>query len=302
MCDETMLANWAKQGLNRRQFGAVGGIVALTACAPMEKGANASDDAATASTGGFPAWTEQAVAFDTPDGRMDGWFVAPTSGPAPAVLMWPDIAGLRESKKVMARALAGRGYAVLIVNQYYRDAPAPIWQDFADFAGNGGWPRAREMRGKLDAEAVMRDAKAAVAYIDSRAEVDKSKGVGTQGYCMGGPFAMWTAAAVPGRVKAAASFHGGGLHREDNPLSPHALFPQMDAALLIAIAQNDHAKAPEEQGQLREAAEAAGRDAVIEVFAGDHGWTVPDSPVYAEDAAERAFAALLELYGKALRG
>ncbi len=293
MCDEAKLARWAKEGLSRRQFGAMTGMAALAACAPMEEG-EGGDIA-------LPAMAENTIAFETPDGRMDGFFVHPVSGPSPAVLLWPDIAGLRETKRDMARRLAGRGYAVLVANQYYRDAPAPIWQDFADFA-DGGWPRAREMRGKLDAEAIMRDAKAAIGWLDAQAPVDTERGVGTQGYCMGGPFAMWTAAAAPSRVKAAASFHGGGLVRDDNPLSPHRLMERMKAALLIAIAQDDDAEAPTHKTVLREAADAAGRPAEIEVYAGDHGWTVPGSPSYAEAPAERAWANLLALYQSALQG
>ena len=300
MCDEEMLSKWARQGLTRRKFGTIAGMAAVAACAPVEAGADSGQDEQTATLGGFPSWTEQAVSFETSDGVMDGWLVAPTSGPAPAVILWPDIAGLRESKKNMARRLADSGFAALIVNQYYRDAKAPIWSDFADFAGNEGWPRAREMRGHLDADAIMRDAQATVAFLDAQPQVDAARGIGTQGYCMGGPFALWTAAAVPGRVRAAASFHGGGLVREGDPKSPHALMDQMQASLLIAIAQNDDAKAPGEKAVLRDAADAAGRDAEIEVFAGDHGWCVPDSPSYAKEPAERAWAALVDLYGRAL--
>lgn len=298
MCDEEKITRWAREGLTRREFGVLGATAAVAACAPGN--GMAQDQVETVSSPGFPAWTEQAVSFVTDDGTMDGWLVSPTSGPAPAVIIWPDIAGLRKSKKAMARRLADRGYTALVVNQYYRDTPAPIWKDFADFAGNGGWGRAREMRGKLDADAIMRDANATVAFLDSRTEVDSERGIGTQGYCMGGPFTMWSAAAVPSRVKAAASFHGGGLVREGNPISPHRLFGQMDASLLIAIAQDDDAEAPEEKDTLREAAAAAGRDATVEVFAGDHGWCVPDSPAYAEAEAERAWAELLNLYERAL--
>lgn len=300
MCDEERLIRWAREGLNRRQFGSVAGAATLAACTPMGADAENGDAPQMASPGGFPAWTEQAVSFDTEDGTMDGWLVLSTAGARPGVILWPDIAGLRESKKAMARRLADRGYSTLVVNQYYRDAKAPIWEDFADFAGNGGWPRAREMRGKLDAEAIMRDARAAVSYLDSRKEIDSTRGIGTQGYCMGGPFAMWTAAAVPSQVKAAASFHGGGLVREDSAMSPHRLMGQMDAALLIAIAQNDDAEAPGEKDVLRETASAAGRSAEVEVYAGDHGWCVPDSPAYAEEAAEKAWNALLALYDRAL--
>lgn len=259
----------------------------MAACAP--RGEGASDI-------GYPvAVTSREVSFQTPDGTVDGWFVHPIDSTAPGVIFWPDIAGLREAKKVMATRLAEMGYSVLIMNPYYRDTPAPIWSSFADFAGNGGWDRARAMRAKLDAAAIGRDTVAAVAWLDAQPEVDTGFGIGAQGYCMGGPFAVWSAAAVPGRVKAAASFHGGGLVRDDAD-SPHRTFASTDATYLIAVAQDDDAEAPEEKTVLAQTAEAAGRRAKIDVYAGDHGWTVPDSPAYAKPAAERAFANLVGIY------
>lgn len=291
MCDEAMITRWAKEGLSRRQFGTLGGIAVLAACNPGE---------GMADNGNSAPLTETTVSFATPDGTMDGFFVHPAEGAHPSVLLWPDIAGIREAKRTMARRLAGAGYAVLVANPYYRDAKGEIWKDFADFAGNDGWPRAREMRGHLDAEAIMRDAAAAIGWLDTQGPVDTARGVGTQGYCMGGPFTFWTAAAVPSRVRAAASFHGGGLVSEGDPLSPHALIGQTQASFLVAIGQNDDAKAPGEKTVLADAFKAAGRPAQVEVFDGDHGWTVPDSPVYAQAAAEKAWADLLALYEGAL--
>lgn len=297
MCDQEKLARWAREGLNRRQFGALGGMAALAACAPTESGADGGESEGEAT---LPAMAEETVRFETADGTMDGFFVHPVSGPAPAVLFWPDIAGLREAKRNMARRLAGRGYAVLVANPYYRDVAGQQFADFAEFAGNGGFDKVGPWRGKLNAETIMRDATAAIGWLDGQEAVDTARGVGTQGYCMGGPFTVWTAAAVPGRVRAAASFHGGGLVRGDDPTSPHNLLGDTQASFLIAIAQDDDAKAPGDKDALRAAAEAAGRPAEIEVYAGDHGWTVPDSPAYAEAEAERAWANLLKLYGTAL--
>lgn len=297
MCDREKLRQWARDGLNRRQFGTMAGAATLAACTPLGADAQNGDRQQTVSPGGFPAWTEQPVAIKTADGTMDGWFVTPTSGPAPAVLLWPDIAGLRESKKAMARRMADRGYAVLVANQYYRDAKAPIWEDFADFAGNGGWPRAREMRGKLDAEAIMRDARAVAEWLATRREVDQDRGIGSQGYCMGGPFAIWSVAAHE-HYHAAASFHGGGLVR-DGEMSPHRMLRE-DAHYLVAIAQDDDADAPGDKTALRAAADNSGATASVEVYAGDHGWCVPDSPAFAEQAADKAFNDLLALYENAL--
>ena len=296
MCDEDKLARWAREGLSRRQFGALGGMAALAACAPMEDGSDGSDG----ESGGAAQLTEESVTFATPDGTMDGFFVHPVSGSAPAVLFWPDIAGLREAKRNMARRLAGRGYAVLVANPYYRDVAGQQFEDFAAFAGNGGFQKVGPWREKLKADAIMRDAKAAIGWLDGQGTVDTARGVGTQGFCMGGPFTVWTAAAVPARVRAAASFHGGGLVRDGDPMSPHNLLDDTQASYLIAIAQDDDAEAPTHKDVLRAAAQAANRPAEIEVYAGDHGWTVPDSPAYAQAAAERAWANLLELYGTAL--
>ena len=292
MCDEAKLAQWAKEGLNRRQFGILGGVAAIGACAPMAGGSGG--DAS------LPALTERRVSFETSAGTMDGFFVAPASGAAPGVLFWPDIAGLREAKRAMARRLAGRGFAVLVVNPYYRDVAGEQFADFATFAGNGGFQKVKPWRDKLTAQAIMSDAKAAVGWLDAQKEVDTARGIGTQGYCMGGPFTFWTAAAVPARVQGVASFHGGGLVREDDPMSPHRTFDDTQAHYLVAIAKNDDAEAPDHKAILREAAAEAGRPAKIEVYDGDHGWTVPDSPAYAEPAAEKAFADLMTLYAAAL--
>ncbi len=295
MCDEDRIIRWAREGLNRRQFGALGmttAIGAAAACSPVERlGFNAGD---TVTTG------ERNVTFATPDGTLDAFWVIPVANPAPAVILWPDIAGLRPAKYDMARRLAGRGYSVLAVNPYYRDVSGQIWESFAEFAADDGFATAREYRQKHDADAIMSDAQAIVGWLDAQAEVDTTKGIGTQGYCMGGPFTLWSAAAVPGRIKAAASFHGGGLVLDDMPQSPHRLMERMQAALLIAIAQDDDAEAPTHKTILRRAAEAADLQAKVEVYAGDHGWTVPDSPAYAEAAAERAYADLLALYKGAL--
>lgn len=291
MCDEEHLTRWAREGLSRRQFGALGALTvagaAVAACAPV-----AGDD----NTMTLPAMGERAVSFPTAAGTMDAWYVYPATNPAPAVILWPDIAGLRETKKDIARRLAGRGYAALILNQYYRDTPAPIWTDFADFAGNGGWDRARAMRGKLDANAIMADARAAVAWLDAQPEVDSKRGIGAQGYCMGGPFAVWTAAAVPTRVKAAASFHGGGLVRDNDRLSPHVQMNSADAGFLIAVSRDDHAEAPAVTETLQKLAPSLKRASTVKIYDGDHGWTVPDSPAYAAPAEELAWNDLMALY------
>ena len=288
MCDSEMMKKWAEGAMTRRRFGQVAAASGL------------AFGAAGCATMAMPSQSGRDVSFATPDGTLDGWFVAPSGVKRPGVVFWPDIAGLREAKRAMARRLAGRGFAVLVVNPYYRDVAGEQFADFATFAGNGGFQKVKPWRDKLTAQAIMSDATAAVDWLDAQKEVDTARGIGTQGYCMGGPFTFWTAAAVPARVKGVASFHGGGLVREDDPMSPHRTFDDTQAHYLVAIAKNDDAEAPDHKRILREAAEEAGRPARIEVYDGDHGWTVPDSPAYAEPAAEKAFADLMALYATAL--
>lgn len=289
MCDEQDLANFNWKALNRRQFagfGAAGAAASLAACSAT--GTMLEGEA----TGGL---SERTVTFATPDGQMDAFSVHPAGERRPGVLLWPDIAGLREAFMVMARRLANEGYAVLVVNQYYRSQPAPLWTDFAAFQGDNGFQKAGAMREMLGPQAIMRDATAAIAWMDAQEAVDTTRGIGTQGYCMGGPFTVYTAAAVPTRVRAAASLHGGGLLREGE-MSPHRLLDDTKAAFLIAIAQNDDEKDPQAKTTLRQAAQAAGVPAEVEVYAADHGWTVLDSPAYDEAAAERAYDAIMTLY------
>ncbi len=288
MCDDIQVAGMGRKGVNRRQFAALGALGAFAACAPID-GAMAQ--------GGL---TENMVSFAAPGGTMDAFFVHPADGAHPAVIIWPDIAGLRDAFKMMARRLASSGYSVLVLNPYYRDAPAPQFADFDDWRKQGGMEKVGPWRARNNAQGVMDTARAVVAWLDGQDAVDSERGIGNQGYCMGGPYTVWTAAAVPDRVKAAASFHGGGLVVEGDPSSPHDLFDETQAQFLISIARNDDARSPAEKDVLKEAAQKAGRPAEIEVYDGDHGWTVPDSPVYAEAEAERAWERLLATYSTAL--
>lgn len=291
MCELDQLSEMgAKSAVNRRQFGAIGAMAAIAA----------STSAAAQTRGGL---TENMVSFPAPGGTMDAFFVHPSSGKAPAVILWPDIAGLRDAKKVMARRLAADGFAVLVPNPFYRSAPAPQFKDFSDFRDNGGFQKVGPWMQQNSHENVLATAKALVEWLDKQPAVDTAKGIGNQGYCMGGPFTVRTAAAVPGRVKAAASFHGGGLvnpQNADDPTSPLKLIPQTQASYLIAIAKNDDAQRPTDKDTLKAGAAAANRPAEIEVYQGDHGWTVPDSPVYNQAEADRAWTRLVALYRRAL--
>lgn len=292
MCDEAKLKAWAKDTISRRQFAVLASAAAVVACAPEAvSGSNGASE--TASQSMF----SDAVSFPTEDGTMDGFLVYPEQAKQyPAIILWPDIAGLRLAKMEMAMRLASEGYAVLVVNPYYRDVKGEQFADFSAFIADGGFQKVRPWREQLTAEAIQRDARSIAAWLDGQEQVDSARGMGTQGYCMGGPFTIWSAAAVPDRIKAAASFHGGGLVRENAPMSPHKLLGDVRAGLLIAVAQDDDAEDPQAKVTFAEAARAAGVTAKVDVYAGDHGWTVPDSPAYNEAAAERAYADLLALY------
>ena len=241
------------------------------------------------------AVTESDVTVKTPDGTADCYFVHPASGTAAGVLVWPDIFGLRPSFRQMGKRLAESGYSVLVVNPFYRVKKAPTAENGAATPIPSLMPLAQA----LNETTHMADAKAFIAWLDGQPSVAKDRKVGTQGYCMGGPIAFRTAAAVPGRVGAVASFHGGGLVTT-NPNSPHLQAAKTKAQLLIAIASNDDARSPNEKDVLRETFAKVNLPAEIEVYAGAHGWCPPDSGVYNEPQAERAWSRLLALYGKAL--
>jgi carboxymethylenebutenolidase len=273
----------SKRGVSRREFGAMSAMAALAACASAEK---------VQAQGGL---TETDVRFAAPGGTMDGFFVHPATGKYPAVILWPDIAGIRDAKKIMARRLAADGYSVLVPNPYYRSAPAPQFADFDDWRANGGMQKVGPWMAQNTPAAIAETTQAVVAWLDEQASVDTAKGVGVQGYCMTGSWTIRGAAAVPERIKGAASFHGGQLVT-DAADSPHTLFSQSRAGHLIAIAKNDDAQNPTHKDILKAAAAAANRPAEIEVYQADHGWTVPDSPVYDQAEADRAWARLLDLY------
>jgi carboxymethylenebutenolidase len=241
--------------------------------------------------------TDGEVTIKTPDGMCDAYFVHPASGTAPGVLVWPDIFGLRPAFRTMAKRLAESGYSVVVVNPFYREKKAPT----AEKGSATPIPELIPMMQKINnATTHMTDAKAFVAWLDQQPSVAKNKRIGTQGYCMGGPIAFRTAAAAPDRVGAVASFHGGGLVT-NTPDSPHLQASKTKAQLLIAIAANDDMARPDEKNVLKDTFAKSGQPAEIEVYTGAaHGWCPPDSGVYNEPQAEKAWARLLALYGKAL--
>jgi carboxymethylenebutenolidase len=242
------------------------------------------------------AVAESDVNVKTPDGMADCYFVHPASGTAPGVLMWPDIFGLRPAFRQMAKRLAESGYSVLVVNPFYRVKKAPT----ADAGSATPIPQLLPLAQALTETTQMTDAKAFLGWLDGQSSVAKNRKMGVQGYCMSGPFAFRTAAAVPGRVAAVASFHGGGLVT-DMPNSPHLQAAKTKVQLLIAIAANDDMRSPNEKNVLKETFAKANLPAEIEVYTGAaHGWCPPDSQVYNEAQAEKAWSRLLALYGKTL--
>jgi carboxymethylenebutenolidase len=282
------------EDLARRRFVA-GSVAGLAASAGLSSAADAG-------------LVETDVEINTPDGTCDAAFIRPKSGSHPGVLIWPDAFGLRPSMRDIGRRVAAEGYAVLVPNTFYRIAKAPFsdasnfnFQDPADMA------KLRPLMASVTASGhAEQDATAYVGFLDGQKEVNKTKKVGTQGYCMGGPLVVRTAATLPNRIGAGASFHGGGLVT-DKPDSPHLLAPKIKARMYFGVASNDDARQPDAKDKLREAFAAAKVPAEIEVYPGAlHGWCVPDmptqngKPIYNKADAERAWGKLVALYRTAL--
>ena len=291
MCDKRTLRDEEEYlrrsgNLTRREFGALSAGAGLAMLLPRAAAAlevSAAD-----------------VEVSTPDGTADCHFVHPASGAHPGVLIWPDALGLRPAFEQMGRRLAESGYAVLVVNPYYRTERAPVLPEGASFRDEATRKKIFPLMRSLTPETNVTDARAFVGFLDSQDAVAGDRKMGTMGYCMGGSMTMRTAAALPDRIGAGASFHGGRLVT-DAPDSPHLLVDQMRAHYLFAIAENDDQKDPKAKTVLRETFAAAGLPAEIEIYAGTlHGWCPPDSAVYHDAQAERAWSRLLALFETAL--
>ncbi len=291
MCDErtnqeeqTFLSR--QKGLTRREFGMLGAGITLSIMLPPI--ANAQNV------------VEQDVKIDMAEGAADGYFVHPASGRHAAVIIWPDIMGIRPAFRAMGKRLAQSGYSVLVVNPYYRTVTGQVTPDGKSF----GDPETRAMlmphARSLSPLTAVSDGKDYVSWLDSQASVDTTRMIGTTGYCMTGSYVMRLAAAIPARIGAGGSFHGGGLVTDADD-SPHLLAPKIKAGLLIAIAENDDEKEPDTKHVLRASLGSAKVDAEIEVYEGTlHGWCPPDSRVYNEAMAEKAWSELLALFEKEL--
>ena len=270
MCELDDFDEFARRGeVSRRTFGAMALSAGLAAMLP--KSAHAAETAG------------EDVTIRTPDGVADAYIVHPLKGKSPAVLIWPDIFGLRPAFRNMATRLAESGYAALVINPFYRIRKAPTSAEHADFDDPATRDALMSLRNSLTPETAATDAQAFVTYLDAHAAVDVKRKMGTTGYCMGGPLVLRTAAARADRIGAAATFHGGGLVTKDAD-SPHLLIPKTKARYLIAIAANDDEREPDSKTILREAFDRSHLPAEVEVYAGtQHGWCPPDSKVYNHD-------------------
>ncbi|MEP6785649.1 MAG: dienelactone hydrolase family protein [Sphingomonadales bacterium] len=284
MCDNDihpgLVEDW---NVSRRTFMATGAVAA--------GGISAAANALT-----MVAVGEKDVSVKTPDGEADAVLFYPEGkGTWPAVLVWPDIMGLRPVFRELGKRLASAGYVVLVVNPFYRSRKAPVMEGAIDFNNPDTRKILMGYRAAMTDAGTDKDAVAFLNFLDAQPQTNKRKKAGVQGYCMGGPLSFRVAAAVPGRIGAVGSFHGGGLVTQ-TPASPHLLISRTKAAYLVAVAQNDDAKAPTDKDTLKAAFTAAGRPATVEVYPADHGWCVPGSQAYNRDAAERAWTELEKLY------
>ena len=300
MCDDFTLADdaeWqALRRVSRRGFGL--GAAGLAASGALAGCMATSDSKAEATpTPAGRAMVERSVTIVTPDGTADAFFAYPAKGRHAAILVWPDILGLRDSFRDKARQLARAGYAALVVNHYYRSAKSPVLPAGASFTDPAVRSAIAPFGRALSPATYASDGEAFVTWLDKQAQVDTRRKIGTVGHCMTGGATIRTAAAVPDRIGVAASMHGGGLVTEA-PDSPHRLIAATKAALIVAIAQNDDQREPASQTGLRAACEGAGRSCEIEVYPANHGWTVSDSPTYDATQAERAFQRQLAFYAK----
>lgn len=292
MCDDLTASDTevflTDRGMTRRRFGAAGaGVTALMMLPPV---ANAADV------------IEADVTIETPDGSADAYFVRPASGRHAAAIVWPDIVGTRPAFRAMGKRLAESGYSVLVVNPYYRTHKGQIVPDGKTFRDPGIRDMLMPHARSLSPATCVTDGSAYVDWLDRQPSVDTSRMIGTTGYCMTGSYVMRLAAAIPERIGAGGSFHGGGL-ATDAADSPHRLVKEMspDVGFLIAIAENDDERNPDEKRLLREAFDDADVHAEIEVYEDTlHGWCPPDSAVYDEAQAERAWSRLLALFDERL--
>lgn len=291
-------------GLTRREFVlglgslAAASSVGSTAMAAEATSAGAAKAAAKDSAANV---VERDVEVPTAHGTADAVLFHPAGkGDWPAVLIWPDILGLRPVFRELGRRLAAQGYTVLVPNPFYRSKRAPVVEGTFDFGNPADRAMVFALRGAMSDAGIDSDSTAYLKFLDAQPQTNRRRKAGVQGYCMGGPLSFRTAAAVPERIGAVASFHGAGLVSAE-PSSPHLLIGKTKAEFLVAVAKNDDAKEPTAKETLQAAFKAAGRAATVEVYQANHGWCVFGGQSYSETEAERAWAELSKLYASTLK-
>ena len=289
--DDSERLNQGATDVSRRNFIAASVAVGLAAAS------------GSASAAAMPV-VETDGGIKTPDGKCHAAFIHPTTGSHPGVLIWTDAFGLRPAMRDIGKRIAAEGYSVVVPNPFYRLAKAPVYDDVAsfNFQNQADMAKLQTLMGSVNGPGnAEKDAVAYIAFLDAQSQVNKAKKIGTQGYCMGGPLVVKTCAALPNRVGAGGSFHGGGLVT-DKPDSPHLLAPKIKARMYFGIASNDDQRQPDAKDKLRESFAAAKVTAEIEVYPAKHGWCVADmpsdaaGPIYSKPDAERAWGHLVALY------
>lgn len=243
--------------------------------------------------------SQRDVSIETPDGTCDASLHTPEgAGPWPAVIMYPDAGGVRDTFHSMAQRLADIGYAVLLPNFYYRHGEVAPFQMETVFSDPSERERLMGLVTSVTKDMGTRDAEAMLAFLAEQPEVADTK-VGTTGYCMGGGLSLNAAGQFPDRVGAAASFHGGNI-ASTAPDSPHLLAGAMAANVYIAGAENDASFDDEQFERMSTALTDAGVDHTLVTYPAAHGFAVPDNPTYDEAAAERHWEAMEKLYASSL--
>jgi len=240
----------------------------------------------------------------------------------PGVLFLTDIFGIRPANQGVAQRLAAKGFAVLMPNVFYRHSRLPL----LDFEFKMGEERSMKLMGALFAaepnDKMGPDGALYADFLLTQKGISDEK-IGVVGYCFSGAMALRTAAQIPEKIAAAASFHGGRLVTEDAD-SPHLLLPKVRARLYFGHAVEDQSMTADNIKTLDAALAAWGteqnenknhagghfglaggkvptRQYKSETYQGAlHGWTVPGRPVYNEPQAEIAFEKLTALLREAL--
>jgi carboxymethylenebutenolidase len=292
-------------GLTRREFVmGLGGLAVASSVGSTASAAEATSAAATKAAGKGTATNvvERDIEVPTAHGTADAaLFYPPGKGQWPAVLVWPDILGLRPVFRELGRRLAAQGYTVLVPNPFYRSKRAPVVEGIFDFGNPADRAKVFAMRGAMSDAGIDSDSIAFLKFLDAQPQTNRRRKAGVHGYCMGGPLSFRTAAAAPERIGAVASFHGAGLVTAE-PSSPHLLIATTQAEYLVAIAKNDDAKEPAAKETLQATFKAAGRPATVEVYQANHGWCVFGGQSHHEAEAERAWTELGKLYARSLKG